>query len=68
MEESRLAVSPDDIEAYFHRLVAIPDETPAHFVFNVDEMGYQEWADREEKTCYAPSEYTGAEVPFPFPR
>jgi hypothetical protein len=25
MEESRLAVSPDDIEAYFHGLVAIVD-------------------------------------------
>jgi hypothetical protein len=68
MEESRLAVSPDDIEAYFHRLVAIVDGPPAHFVFNVDEMGDQEWADREEKPCYVRSEHTGDEVPFPVPR
>jgi hypothetical protein len=54
MEENRLAVSQDDIEAYFHRLVAIVDGTPVCFVFDVGEMSHQEWADREEKTCYAP--------------
>jgi hypothetical protein len=49
MEENRLAVSQDDIEAYFHRLVAIVDGTPAQFVFNADEMGLQEWAGRKKK-------------------
>jgi hypothetical protein len=42
--------------------------TPAHFVFNVDEIGHQEWADREEKTCYVTSENIGDEVPFSVPR
>jgi hypothetical protein len=68
MEESRLAVSPNDTEACFHRLVAILDGTSAYFVFNVDEMGHQEWADRAEKTCYGPSEHSGDETPFSVPR
>jgi hypothetical protein len=44
MEENRLTVSPDDIEAYFHRLFAIVDGTPARFGFNDDEVRHQEWA------------------------
>jgi hypothetical protein len=30
-------------------------------------MGRRERADREEKTCYVPSEHSGDEVPFPVP-
>jgi hypothetical protein len=68
MEESRLAVSPDDIKVYFHRLVAIIHGTPAYFAFHADEVGHQKWADRQEKTCHVPSEHTGDEVPFLVPR
>jgi hypothetical protein len=68
MEKSRLAISPDDIEPYFHRLVAIVDGSPAHFFFSVDGTGHQEWADGEKGTCYELSEHTGNEVPFPVPR
>jgi hypothetical protein len=39
MEEGRLAVSPEEIEAYFRRLVKLADVIPAHFGLNVDEMG-----------------------------
>jgi hypothetical protein len=63
-----LAVSPDDIEAYCHRLAAIMDGTPADRIVNFDEIGRQELADREAKTCYVPSEHTGDEVPFPVPQ
>jgi hypothetical protein len=63
-EESRLAVSPDDIEAFSHRLVAIVDGTPAHFVVTVDETGHQSWAHRRGKRYYVPSKHTGDEAPF----
>jgi hypothetical protein len=68
MEESRLAVSLDDTEAYLHRLVAIAEGTPGHFASHGDEMGHQEWVDREEKRCYAASEHAGDEIPFPVRR
>jgi hypothetical protein len=67
-EESRLAVSPDEIEACFHRLVAIVDGTPTDFVFNVDEMNHQEWGDRDEKRRYVRSEHPCDEVPCPVPQ
>jgi hypothetical protein len=41
MEERRLAVSPEDIEAYFHQLAGMMQGIPAHFVFNVDKMSHQ---------------------------
>jgi hypothetical protein len=31
-------------------------------------MRHQEWAGREEKTCYVLSEHIGDDVPFPVPR
>jgi hypothetical protein len=51
MEERRFTVSLDDIEADFHQLVDLVDETPARFVFNGNE----------------PSDQTGDEVPFTVP-
>jgi hypothetical protein len=66
MEEGRFTVSLDDIKADFHQLVALVDGTAARF-FNVHELGYQEWANREAKTCYWPSDQTGDKAPFPVP-
>jgi hypothetical protein len=67
-EEGRLAVSPEDIEAYFHQLVELVDAIPVHFVFNIDELGHQPWADRSEEICYVPSEHSDNEIAFPVPR
>jgi hypothetical protein len=65
MEERRFIVSLYDIKADFHQLVALVDGTLALFVFNVNELSYQEWADREANPRYRPSDQTGDEVPFP---
>jgi hypothetical protein len=51
MEERRLVFSFDEVEASFHRLTRTVDGTPAHSVFDIDQLGHQEWADRQEKTC-----------------
>jgi hypothetical protein len=48
MEDHRIAVTPDAILDYFQRAIATIDGVPAHFVFNLHEMGHQEWADRHE--------------------
>jgi hypothetical protein len=68
MEEKRLQVTAEDITAYFHRLAEVLDGVPAHFVFNMDEMGHQEWADRQEQVCYVPSAHSESQVYFPVPR
>jgi hypothetical protein len=51
MESTRLAVTPEQIEAFFHEAIQIIEGVPAHFVFNMDEMDHQEWADRNNRIC-----------------
>jgi hypothetical protein len=41
---------------------------PAHFIYNMDEMGHQESADRHEKICYVPMRHTQPHVYYPVPR
>jgi hypothetical protein len=40
----------------------------AHFVCNMDEMGHQKSADRQEKACYVPASHPHPHVHFPVPR
>jgi hypothetical protein len=34
----------------------------------MDEMGHQEWADRQDQACYVSSSHSEAQVYFPVPR
>jgi hypothetical protein len=68
MEEKRLQVSQQDIETYFTCLDEIIEGVPAHFIYNMDEMGHQEWADRQEKVCYVPKSHPHEHVYFPVSR
>jgi hypothetical protein len=68
MEEKRLEVTPEEIAEYFRRASEALDGVPAHFVFNMDEMGHQEWADKQTRTCFVPSEHVADEVPYPVSR
>jgi hypothetical protein len=49
MEEKRLPVSEGEITIYFERLAEAIDRVQAHFAYNLDEMGYQEWVDGQER-------------------
>jgi hypothetical protein len=56
MEVERMNV-PD--QAVYHWFSKLRDRfrdlnVPAHFVFNMDEMGHQDYADAKEKTCIVP--------------
>jgi hypothetical protein len=44
-------VTTEAILAFFQHAMKVTDGVPTHFVFNMDEMGHQDWADRTEKTC-----------------
>jgi hypothetical protein len=52
MEDKRMQVTPEQIEEYFGRLQEALQDVPGHFVWNMDEMGHQEWAEHQEKICY----------------
>jgi hypothetical protein len=41
---------------------------PAHFIFNMDEMGHQTWADAREITCFVSSKYEEITIPYPVSR
>jgi transposase len=55
MENGRMEVAANQIENYFTALDPLITGCPAHFVFNLDEMGYQAYADRVETTFVVPS-------------
>jgi hypothetical protein len=68
MEDSRLRVSDESIREYFATLFANVSGAPAHFVFNMDEMGHQTWADAREIMCFVPGDYQEDTVPYPVSR
>jgi hypothetical protein len=68
MENVRLAVTQEDIDQHFHYLRDSIEGVPAHFVFNMDEMGHQPWADALAMTCFVPSTWTAKTVQYPVSR
>jgi hypothetical protein len=68
MENVRLAVTQDDIERHFQYLKNTIDAVPAHFVFNMDEMGHQPWADALAMTCFVPAHWNRDTVQYPVSR
>jgi hypothetical protein len=68
MDEKRLSVTDEDIRTYFGSLVAQVSGVPSHFLFNMDEMGHQDWADRSEVTCYVPSDVVDNRIHYPVSR
>jgi hypothetical protein len=68
MEDKRIHVTIEQIQEYFQHAAAVLDGVPAHFVFNMDEMGHQDWADRQTKTCYVPVYHPRDEVSVPVSR
>jgi hypothetical protein len=68
MEDKRLAVTQEQIRAYFHTLYETVNGVPAHFLFNMDEMGHQPWADARDKVCFVPTNHSGATVNYPVSR
>jgi hypothetical protein len=49
MDERRMEVTPEQILHYFEHLSDCLSGAPAHFVFNMDEMGHQYWADPKKR-------------------
>ena len=50
MEEKRLEVTPEQILSYFAALEHAVDHVPASLVFNLDESGFQRFADARHET------------------
>ena len=59
MEKARNEVDPNEIQAYFKKASGIVNEISIHLIFNMDEVGFQEWADRKEVKVFVPIEHAG---------
>jgi hypothetical protein len=68
MEQNCLELTSQQVHAHIVRLIETVDGIPAHCVFNMDETGHQEWADRQQKTCIVPLSHEAAHVYFPVSR
>jgi hypothetical protein len=55
LEKERLACDPEEIAAYFELFDRNVAGIPAAFVFNLDESGFQDWADPRERMVIVPA-------------
>jgi hypothetical protein len=68
MEAERVAVNPDEIFAWSHRLRSIVDGIPREFVFNTDETGCSDHIDSREVRLIAPINDPDPSVLVPYDR
>jgi hypothetical protein len=68
MDEKRVDVTDDAIRDSFGVLFATLSEAPEHFIFNLDEIGHQRWADAKGTICFVPSEFAEPGVCYPLSR
>jgi hypothetical protein len=54
--------------AFFQHAMQVTDGVPSHFVFNMDEMGHQDEANRTAKTCLVPAYHPTKHVYIPVSR
>jgi hypothetical protein len=67
MENTRMQVPDSAIFDHFVNLAHAIEGVPAHFVFNMDEMGHQAWADAHSKVVFVPHD-APEQVYYPVPR
>jgi hypothetical protein len=61
-------IGPEEVLDHIARLIGFVEGVPAHFVFNMDEIGHQDWADRQRKMCIVPASHDGTRVYSPLSR
>jgi hypothetical protein len=54
MEQKQPEVIPQQITEQMHNLIELMKGVSAHFVFNMDEIGHQDSADRQREICFVP--------------
>ena len=70
MEDTRVLCSEEAIDAFFAKLEEIINvaEIPSAFVMNIDEAGFDQFADRRRSKRIVPGEYDLKTVPTPVSR
>ena len=70
MEDTRVFSSEEAIDDFFNNLEEILNvaEIPSAFIMNLDEAGFDQFADRRRTRRIVPTEYTLNEIPTPVSR
>jgi hypothetical protein len=68
MERERVEVKPEELVEFYGRLRSVMTGLPADLVFNLDEAGYEEWADRTDIKVIVPESYDRDTVDVPYDR
>jgi hypothetical protein len=66
--QDRVNCDPHKIQTFFEGLKHYVEELPSAFIFNLDESGFQEWADRRKRTVIVHAIYQESEVACPIDR
>jgi hypothetical protein len=65
MEEWRVWCSEDEIGAYFETLERLLFRLACNVIYNVSEVGFDDWVDATKRTIAVPIDYEGSTVPVP---
>jgi hypothetical protein len=68
MELERTTVTHEAIVSYLAHLSQIVEDVPPEFIFNMDEMGHQDYADAMKVTVFIPADDPRDVVPLPVSR
>jgi hypothetical protein len=68
MEGTRVEVDPAKIEDFYDELEALIEDVPAAFIFNMDESGCSDWADKREIRVLVPDTFVGSFIHIPVDR
>jgi hypothetical protein len=68
MEAKRVAVNPEEIEAWFEQLATEIGGVPWGFILHVDEIGCSDHTDSHKASVIVPVEYTDSCVAIPYQR
>jgi hypothetical protein len=68
MEKERVACDPAEVDKFYRAIARAICDAPASLVFNCDEAGFQEWADRRDISVIVPNSYQGEKIEMPTDR
>ena len=64
MEDKRLECNTFELELNINTLSSLIEGVPIHFIYNVDEMGHQDYADSHTKFVIVPNDFEGLVAPY----
>ena len=68
IQESRLNIDDDKVQRFMADTEALLRDVPAHFVFNIDETGINDYAIAKKKQVLVHAEFPGERTQYPVER